>query len=203
MRALAGWTLGHCRAGAATASMLCLVCWAVDVRAAGGLAGSAQGATRQFCCIGARACCPHAVSTRIPRLTLPRPRAMLLVSDSPLDQTCPGARRSLVLPEDGTSDHAAGVLAAAWTGLTWQATTSLRTRSPPWRYVTVSPPVRLGAVIGSSFVRSQWSRLDRQRQRCPGTSTQVTAAASHVSPFTRPFAGCPGEVSLRRCSGPW
>ncbi len=84
-------------------------------------------------------------------LTLPRPRAMLLVSDSALDRTCPGARHSLVPPEDGTSDHAAGVLAAAWTGLTWQATTSLRTRSPPWRYVTVSPPVRLGAVIRSSF----------------------------------------------------
>jgi hypothetical protein len=42
---------------------------------------------------------------------------MPLVSDSALDQTCPGAWRSLVLPEDGTSDHAAGVLAAAWTGL--------------------------------------------------------------------------------------
>jgi len=29
--------------------MLCLVCWAVDVRAAGGLAESAQSATRRFC----------------------------------------------------------------------------------------------------------------------------------------------------------
>ncbi len=132
-----------------------------------------------------------------------RPRAMLLVSDSALDRTCPGAQRSLVPPEDGTFDHAAGVLTAAWTGLAWQATTSLRDRSPPWRYVTVSPPVRLGAVIRSSFARSQWSPLDRQRQRCPGTSTQVTAAASHISPSTRPFAGCPGGVSLRRCSGPW
>ena len=102
--------------------MLCLVCWAVDVRAAGGLAGSAQGATRRFCFIRARACCPHTVSTRIPRLTLPRPSAMLLVSGSALGRTCPGARRSLVPPEDGTSDDAAGVLAAAWTGLTWQAT---------------------------------------------------------------------------------
>ncbi len=128
---------------------------------------------------------------------------MLLVSDSALDRTCPGAQRSLVPPEDGTFDHAAGVLTAAWTGLAWQATTSLRDRSPPWRYVTVSPPVRLGAVIRSSFARSQWSPLDRQRQRCPGTSTQVTAAASHISPSTRPFAGCPGGVSLRRCSGPW
>jgi hypothetical protein len=116
---------------------------------------------------------------------------MLLVSGSALDRTCPGARRSLVPPEDGTSDHAAGVLAAVWTGLTWQATTSLRTRSPPWRYVTVSPPVRLGAVIRSSFVRSQWLRLDRQRQRCPGTSTQVTAAASHVSPLYQAFRRMP------------
>jgi len=81
--------------------MLCLICWAVDVRATGGLAGSAQGATRRFCFIRARACCPHAVSTRIPRLTLPRPSAMLLVSGSVLDRTCPGARRSLSRPKTG------------------------------------------------------------------------------------------------------
>jgi hypothetical protein len=57
--------------------------------------------------------------------------------------------------------------AAAWTGLTRQATASLRSRSPPWRYVTVSPPVRLGAVIRSGFVRSRWSRLDRQTCQRP------------------------------------
>jgi hypothetical protein len=111
--------------GATAASMLCLVCWGC-----GGEGGREPGWVGAGCDPAVLlhrgpACCPHAVSTRIPRLTLPRLWAMLLVSGSALDRTCPGARRSLGPPEDGTSDDAGGVVAAAWTGLTWQATASL------------------------------------------------------------------------------